>query len=414
MPQPHTGVPERVEPWFISNASLPGTAGRWRIGIAGYRIASVVPQDDAGAADLGRSWDAGGRLVSPGFVDPHVHLDKCLTTARSPGTAPNLDAAIRAVRAIKAGFSVADVAERGRRALRMGLQQGTIAVRSNCEVDRSAGFRALEGLQQASREMASQVDVQLIAFPQEGWFDTPGTIEDGAGTFVAESLSCGVKVVGGNVNAGLWPSSAEAQVDATFELAAAHDCAIDYHLDNADVAHVFTLPYVADKTIAQGWQGRVAVSHIASLAQVSDAAAAQAIDKVRDADISVCVLPTRIRLTRVVELLEAGVNVACGTDNLRDPFVRFGDADPLKALLLLAQLTFELSDTSLERLWTTATTRAARMLRLPDYGLAPDCAADLMVIDAYSVPQAIREQSTRLAVFKAGIQVAGPLHLHRD
>jgi cytosine deaminase len=400
-----------TEPWFITNASLPGRAGRWRIGIADAHIASVQPQDDAGARDLGPAWDAAGRLVSPGFVDPHLHLDKCLTSQRSPGTASNLDEAIRAVRAIKAGFTVADVAERGRRALRMGLQHGTVSARSNCEVDRSAGFNALEGLQQASREMAAQVDVQLIAFPQEGWFDTPGTIEDGAGSYVAQALERGVKVVGGNVNASLWPSDPQAQVDATFALAAQHDCDIDYHLDNADVAHAFTLPYVAEKVIAQGWQGRVAVSHIASLAQVSDAQAAQTIERVREADISVCVLPTRIRLTRVRELMEAGVNVACGTDNLRDPFVRFGDADPLKALLLLAQLTFGLDDASLEKLWSMATTRAARMLRLPDYGLAAGCAADLMVIDAHSVPQAILEQSTRLAVFKAGVQVAGPMQL---
>ena len=401
-----------VDPWFICNARLPGRADLWRVGIAGARIISVEPQDDGGGRDLGPAWDAAGRLVSPGFVDPHLHLDKCLTSQRSQGAARNLDEAIRAVRAIKASFTRADVAERGRRALRMGVQHGTVAVRSNCEVDRSAGFNALEGLQQASREMAAQVDVQLIAFPQEGWFDTPGTIEDGAGSYVAQALERGVKVVGGNVNASLWPSDPQAQVDATFALAAQHDCDIDYHLDNADVAHAFTLPYVAEKVIAQGWQGRVAVSHIASLAQVSDAQAAQAIERVREADISVCVLPTRIRLTRVRELMEAGVNVACGTDNLRDPFVRFGDADPLKALLLLAQLTFGLDDASLEKLWSMATTRAARMLRLPGYGLAAGCAADLMVIDAHSVPQAILEQSTRLAVFKAGVQVAGPLALH--
>jgi cytosine deaminase len=294
----------------------------------------------------------------------------------------------------------------------MGVQHGTVWARSNCEVDRSAGFRALEGLQQASREMAAQVELQLIAFPQEGWFDTPGTLEDGAGQFVAQSLSRGVKVIGGNVNGALWPSKPQDQVDATFALAAAHDCDIDYHLDNADVAHAFTLPCVADKVIAQGWQGRVAVSHIASLAQVSDTQAAQTIERVREADISVCVLPTRIRLTRVMELMEAGVNVACGTDNLRDPFVRFGDADPLKALLLLAQLTFNLKDAGLERLWSCATTNAARMLRLQDYGLAPGCAADLMVIDAPSAAQAILQQSPRLAVFKAGVQVAGPLALH--
>jgi len=137
---------------------------------------------------------------------------------------------------------------------------------------------------------------------------------------------------------------------------------------------VFTLPYVARKTIACGWQGRVAVSHVPSLSCVSDAAAADAIDAVVQAGISVCVLPTRIRLTRVLELIEAGANVVCGTDNLRDPFVRFGDADPLKALLLLAQITNQLHNAGLERLWETMTDAAARMLRCADYGLEPGSA----------------------------------------
>lgn len=178
-------------------------------------------------------------------------------------------------------------------------------------------------------------------------------------------------------------------------------------MDNWDSPEVFTLPYVARKTIAQGWQGRVAVSHIPSLSCVSDAVAADTIDLVRRADISVCVLPTRIRLTRVLELMEAGVNVACGTDNMRDPFVRFGDADPLKALLLLAQITDQLHNAGLERLWQTMTGNAARMLRLTDHGLGAGCHADLVLFDARSVPQAILLQAPKLAVIKAGRQVAG-------
>jgi cytosine deaminase len=395
-------------PWSIHNASLPGRDGRWRIGIHGARIASVTAEDDAGHGD-DAGWNASGRLVSPGFVDAHVHIDKCLTSDRRQTTPRTLEEAIRAVRAIKAGFTEADVAERGRRAMQMSLRHGTVAMRSNCEVDRAVEYRALHGLQQAARDMAGSMDLQLIAFPQEGWFDTPGTLEDGAGAYVAGSLKQGVRIVGGNVNGGLWPSRPEAQVDETYALAAAHDCDIDYHLDNADTADVFTLPYVAEKTIACGWQGRVAVSHIASLAQVSDAVAAQTIDRVKAADLSVCVLPTRMRLTRVHELMEAGVNVACGTDNMRDPFVRFGDADPLKAMLLLAQITFQLTDDRLEKIWAMATVNAARMLRLPDYGIREGCAADLVVLDALTAPQAILEQSARLAVFKNGVQVAGPL-----
>lgn len=374
-----------------------------------------VLEDAPGAATCEASavWDAQGRLVSPGFVDPHVHLDKALTSERTADAvaAVDLDAAIRAVRKLKADFTVNDVAERARRALEMGLAHGTTSARTHCEVDRYVGQRAVQGVKAAGQALAGRVDLQILAFPQEGWFETPGTIEDGAGPFVAQAIEDGLRIVGGNVNACLWPSDPERQVDETFALAARYNCDIDYHLDNWDSADAFTLPYVAQKTIAQGWQGRVAVSHIASLAHVSHARAATTIELLKEADIQVCVLPTRMRLTRVLELMEAGVNVACGTDNLRDPFVRFGDADPLKALLLLAQITHQLHNAGLEKIWQTMTTNSARMLQLPHHGLLPGCAADLVVLDASSAAQAILLQATRLAVLKGGVQVAGPLRV---
>jgi cytosine deaminase len=109
--------------------------------------------------------------------------------------------------------------------------------------------------------------------------------------------------------------------------------------------------------------------------------------------------------------MEAGVNVSCGTDNMRDPFVRFGDADPLKALLLLAQITHQLHNAGLERIWQTMTTNSARMLRLTNHGLAAGCAADLVVLDACSAPEAILLQAAKLAVVKGGVQVSGPLQV---
>ena len=401
-------------PWAIRNAVLPGRAGRWCISMAHGCITDVV-EDAPGVVTCEASavWDAQGRLVSPAFVDPHVHLDKALTSERTADAvaAADLDAAIRAVRKLKADFTVNDVADRARRSLEMGLAHGTTTARTHCEVDRYVGQRAVQGVQAAGQALAGRVDLQIIAFPQEGWFETPGSIEDGAAPFVAEAIEDGLRIVGGNVNARLWPSDPERQVDETFALAARHSCDIDYHLDNWDSADAFTLPYVAQKTISQGWHGRVAVAHIASLAQVSNALAASTIDLLKEADIQVCVLPTRMRLTRVLELMEAGVNVACGTDNMRDPFVRFGDADPLKALLLLAQITHQLHNAGLEKLWQTMTTNSARMLRLTNHGLLPGCAADLVVFDASSVPQAILLQSARLAVLKGGVQVAGPVQV---
>ncbi len=392
--------------WSIGNAVLPGKEGRWRIDILDGRIATVL--EESGRA-RGADCDAQGRLLSSGFVDPHLHIDKALTSDRVSDAvaAVDLAAAISAVRRLKGAFTVADVTERARRALEMGLSHGTTSARSNCEADPFVGMNAVHGLQAAAMQTSGRVDLQIIAFPQEGWFSTPDSIEAGAAPFIEQALDAGVRIVGGNVNRRVWPSDPEHQVDASFALAARYDCDIDYHLDNWDSPDVFTLPYVAKKTIAQGWQGRVAVSHIPSLSCVSDAVAADAIDLMVEADITACVLPTRIRLTRVLELMEAGVNVACGTDNMRDPFVRFGDADPLKALLLLAQITNQLHNAGLERLWQTMTINAARMMRLKNYGLHVGGDADLVLFDAMSVSQAILLQAPKLAVIKAGVQVAG-------
>lgn len=399
--------------WTLRNASIPGQDGRWCISISSGLIQSVSPDSEAFSQEGNASFDVQGRLVSTGFVDPHVHLDKVLTQERSvnSGVPFDLETSIRAVRLLKQAFTVEDVAHRAQRALSMGLAHGTTTARTHCEVDRYVEQRAVQGVLSAANAMRSRVDLQVIAFPQEGWFETPGSLEDGAGPHVETAIQNGLNIVGGNVNACLWPSDPQRQVDETFALAAKYNCDIDYHLDNWDGQDAFTLPYVAEKTISQGWQGRVAVSHIASLSHVSHAMAAKTIDLMVEADLQVCVLPTRIRLTRVLELMEAGVNVSCGTDNMQDPFVRFGDADPLKAMLLLAQLTHQLNDKALEKIWRTMTTNSARMLRLSNYGLRPGDNADLVVFDAYSAPQAILLQASKLAVIKHGTQVHGPLQV---
>lgn len=403
-----------TKPWAVCNATLPGRGGRWRINVRADRIVSIE-QDSSGdrAGADGPTWNAGGKLVSSAFVDPHVHVDKALTSERvlDGADVAGLSEAIRAVRLLKADFTVEDVAIRATRSLEMGLAHGTTTVRTNCEVDRYVGLRAVQGIDLAAQAMVGKVDVQVTAFPQEGWFETAKTLEDGAGPFIREAVEKGIRIVGGNVNRAIWPSEPERQVDETFALAKLHDCDIDYHLDNWDAEVAFTLPYVAKKTIEQGWQGRVAVSHIASLAYVSNATASETIDLMKKANLQVCVLPTRMRLTRTLELMEAGINVSCGTDNMRDPFVRFGDADPLKAMLLLAQLTKQLHNAGLEKVWQTMTCNAARMLRLDDYGLVPGCLADLVMFEANSVPQAILQQAAKLAVIKRGVQVAGSVQI---
>lgn len=388
------------------NATLPDRSGRWSVGVSGQTITAVEEGDCLKAPQI---WNLNGKLLVPGLVDAHTHLDKALTADRAGDIFANGDlaTAIQAIRTLKSDFTAADVQTRASQALQWSVAAGTTTVRTNVEADSFVHLQAVTGLMQAQRSLVDQIDVQLVAFPQEGWFLTPNTLESGAAPYIEKALQQGVKVIGGNVNRGLWASAPEAQVDALFKLAIQYDCDLDLHLDNWDGAEAFTLPYVAQKTIEHHYHGRVAVSHIASLAQVSHAEAERAIDLVKAADISVTVLPTRIKLTRVAELLEAGVNVVCATDNLRDPFVRHGKADLLAAVFLLAQLIGYMSDRDLERLWQTISVNAARMLRLQNYGIALGHPADLVVLDAHSIPEAILHQVDRLAVFKAGQFVAG-------
>jgi cytosine/creatinine deaminase len=392
--------------WAFINASLPNRPGRWCIGVAGETIATVVEGDRFSAQ---RVWDVEGNLLVPGLIDAHTHLDKALTAERSGDVFAKggLAAAIQTIRRLKQNFDAADVSRRATQALQWSLAAGVTRVRTNVEADPFLQLQAVDGLLAVQQAIADKLDLQLVAFPQEGWFHTAGTLEAGCAPWIEQALQRGVRILGGNVNRGLWTSSPEAQVDELLQLALTYDCDLDLHLDNWDGAEAFTLPYLAQKTIAQGWQGRVTVAHIASLSYVSEAEAESTVELLKQAEITVAVLPTRIQLTRVAMLLEAGINVVCGTDNLRDPFVRYGQADPIAAVLLLAQLLRYLSNRELETLWQTISVNPARMMRLPQYGIAPGYPADLVILQATSISDAILHQSDRLAVFKRGQLVAG-------
>ncbi|MGH7266078.1 MAG: amidohydrolase family protein, partial [Candidatus Rokuibacteriota bacterium] len=344
---------------IVRRGRLDGRDGLWDVGVAAGRIVTVAERiSDRAPAELA----AEGGLVAPSFVDLHTHLDKALTASRAAaaGRARSLAAMIEELRAIKRRFTAEDVRERAVRVAGMAAARGTGVIRSAAEADPFVELRAVEGMLAARAAAAPLVDLRLTAAPQEGWFATPGTLEAGSAPFIEAALARGLDAVGGNVNAVLWPSSPEAQVDAIFALARRFDADVDLHLDNADVPDAFTLPYVIEQTMRHGWEGRVVVGHVASLAAVGAAEAAAAIDGLRRARVSVAVLPTRIRLTRVRELVEAGVNVLCGTDNQRDPFVRHGNADVLATMLLLAQLTGMRADDELRAVWAMGTGNGAR------------------------------------------------------
>ncbi len=358
--------------------------------------------------------DAKGCIVAPGFVDAHVHMDKCLTANRSNnGRAfPTLDQMIAAQRSIKKGFTADDVCARALRAAAMSVRHGTTLIRTYVEADPIVEDRCVRGLLQAKAACKGALDIQTIAFPQEGWLASADGYELDSRPHVIQAMRQGTDVVGGNVNLALWQSDPIAQVAELFAIAREHNAHVDMHLDNSDNPVAFTLPYVAKKAIEYGWQGKVSVGHIPSLTAVPDPLAHRTIDLMKEARVNVCVLPTRIRLTRVRELLEAGVNVTFGTDNMQDAFVTMGDADMLKTMLLFAQVTNMGSDEELRQVFRICTVNGAKALGAEEgYGIAEGNRADLVVLEAPSVPEAIRYQARKRAVVKGGRLVAEGGHL---
>ena len=387
---------------IVRNGFIAEKRERMDVGIVGKKIVRVSPTiRESGRTEI----DAEGGLVFPGFVDPHVHMDKCLLLGRigRGKDFSTLDKMISTMRELKRSFTVEDVKGRMIQAGRIAASRGTLVTRTHVEADPIVEFKCVEGALAAKDACREMIDIHTIAFPQEGWIKNQDGSELESRPFIREAIGRGIDVVGGNVNRSVWESDPEQQVDELFALAKQKNADIDMHLDNSDNAVAFTLPYVCKKTIEYGYQERVTVSHIPSLSAVPDRVARRVIDRVKEAGINVCVLPSRIRLTRVRELMDAGVNVTCGTDNMQDAFVGVGNGDLLEAMLLLAQVTRMGFDDELEKIFDLGTTHAAKALRIDrNYGIDEGKSADLVVLEASSIPEAIRLQPRRRAVIKRG------------
>jgi cytosine/creatinine deaminase len=387
---------------IVRNSFIAKMHKRVDIGVMRGKIVRVSSKiKESGRKEI----DAEGGLTFAGFVDPHVHMDKSLLLGRigKEQDFSTLVKKIATMRELKRSFTAEDVKHRMIQAARMAASRGTTVTRTHVEADPIVRFKCVQGALAARDACRDIIDIQTIAFPQEGWIKNRDGSELESRPFIREAIERGIDVVGGNVNRSVWESDAEQQVDELFSLAKQKNADIDMHLDNSDNAVAFTLPYVCRKTIEYGYQGRVTVAHIPSLSAVPDRVARRVIDRVKEAGLSVCVLPSRIRLTRVRELMDAGVNVTCGTDNMQDAFVGVGNGDLLEAMLLLAQVTEMGFDEELERIFELGTTHAAKALRIDrNYGIEEGKQADLVILEAPSVPEAIRLQPLRRAVIKRG------------
>ena len=388
---------------LIRDVRLFGYAGRHDVAIRGERIWKSGKKL---SLDAKRVIDGEGRLLTPGLVDAHNHLDKGMLTDACNVRVADLAEMIDIMRGLKRKETVQSTYDRIVRGAREGVVRGVTAMRTNVETDPFFRYKAVTAAMKAQEALRPVLDLETIAFPQDGWFKTRGTREAGCEPYIEEALRRGIDLVGGNVNGALWPSDPRAQVDRMFALAKKYDRGIDAHVDNSENPAAFSLPYIAERTIAEGFEGRVTVGHIVSLSRVPDDVAARTIKLMARARIHVGVQPTRVTLTRVKELMEAGVNVFVGTDEVMGIFTRIGVADPLMVMWMLSLLTHLSSDEDYAEILRMGTYNAARAMRLPDYGLTRGSIADLVLFAGTTPAEIICYQRERLAVIKRGRLVA--------
>jgi cytosine deaminase len=397
------------------------------IAIHNGRIVAIDRRIDMAAR---RVIDAGGRATLPGLLEPHIHLDKAFLESRMPNRSGTLEEAIRVTGQLKRQQTPEDVLDRSRRVLEMAVRNGTVGLRCHPDVDPIQRLIGVETALLLREEYAPLVDIQVVAFPQEGILKSPRTLE-----LMEEAVRLGATVIGGcPYNERTW-DDARTHVDTVFELAMQTGCAIDMHADFADDAsdpRFSAAAYIARKTIETGYQGKVTLGHVTSLASMERAAASDVSDVIellKEARIHIVTLPAtdlylggrkeptlnpRRNLTPVRALREAGVNVAFASNNIRNAFTPFGTADPLQIGLLLAhaaQLGSPDDQASVVHMCTYGA--AAAMGIATDYGIAVGKQADLLIVDTSRVSDVLLDLPPRLWVIKRGTVTVETQHCCR-
>ena len=377
------------------------------IGIDGGRIVPPGPARE--------TRDLGGRLVTPPLVEPHIHLDAVLTVGQPrPNRSGSLFEGIAIWAERVRDLTVDDVKDRVRRVLRWQLACGVQHVRSHVDVC-DPELRALRALVELREEARGVVDLQLVAFPQQGIRSF-----DGGEDLMRRAVRLGADVVGAIPHYELTREDGVESVRFAMALAEEHGLRVDIHCDETDDEHSRFLETMVAETIRRGLGGRVTASHTTAMHSYNAAYASRLITNIARAGLHMvtnpldnAVLqgrfdtgPIRRGHTRVKELLAAGVNVAIGHDSVMDPWYPLGFGDPLQAAFVLAHLGHLSGDDELRALLHMITYAPAAALGLRDYGLEPGMPADLVVFDATSEAEALRLQRPRFLVLRAGRVVA--------
>lgn len=390
---------------LIKNARLSDDQSLTDIAIEAGKISKIAPSIEGEAA---RVIDAEGRVVIPGLVESHIHLDKALIASRKPNKSGTLKEAIEVTAELKPTFTKEDIYDRAKKVLDMIIPNGVTAIRTHSEFDPAQGFTGFEVILKLKEEYKKFVDIQVVAFPQEGIFKAPGTE-----AMMHQAMEMGADVVGG---IPYNDAPANDHIDLIFEIAKKYDKDIDLHQDFADEADHMSIEYLCQKTIDEGYQGRVSVGHLTALHALPEEKLTPILELMAKAQISVMALPAtdlhlgarndeynvRRAVTPIRKLRDAGVNVCIATNNIRNAFTPYGNGDIFQTAMIAIPVAHLGGADDLPTVLPMITENPAKALKLDGYGIGEGNKANLVILDTKVVNDAIIDIPTRLFVIKDG------------
>lgn len=380
------------------------------IAITDGRIAAIGPSL---AADGAVVLDVSGKLISPSFVDSHVHLDKVLTgqDEDAANTWAAVQIMLRHAKGLPKDQICSDIKRRARTVIDWELAHGSGCLKSHVYCNGIWGMESVRAHRELKEEYAGRIDILSIV----PWYDD---FDDKLTAQLDELAAQGYVDFVGGYPYGM-PDYRE-RIDYIFRKAEQFHLGIDLHVDEKDIPDANAFEYICKKTIETGMQGRVTCGHVTTLSAIPDEDAARIIDLAARAEMNVITLPScnmyllgredhqpiRRGVTRIHEFIQAGVNIAYASDNIRDPFRPFGNGSMLEEGLFTAQVMQYGTRELLAKVFHMGTYAGAKNCMLEGYGLEPGCRADLAVIDAPTPAEALKTMAQCSCVFKQGRLVA--------